>query len=213
MNINPKAKRILCFGDSNTWGEIPKGQRYPIDNRWTGLLQKYLGNAFEVVEEGLCARTTDIDDPKEAGRNGLTYLAPCLRSHNPLDVVILMLGTCDLKERYRRTPERIFKGIENLVKAVLKISWNKKLLPAKIILLSPPLLIESINQDKYRGCEAKAKFLGKGYQEIANKYKLLFIDLVNEIEPSKTDGAHLEPEAHEKIAKLLTSEINSLLKD
>ena len=65
MNINPTSKRILCFGDSNTWGYVPAtGKRYPVGVRWTSLLQEKLGDGYEIIEEGLNSRTTDIDDPK-----------------------------------------------------------------------------------------------------------------------------------------------------
>jgi len=93
VNINPNATRVLCYGDSNTWGYMPaKATRYRLNQRWTGILQKSLRVKFEVIEEGLNSRTTDIDDPKRTGKNGSNYLVPCLGSHFPLDVVVLMLG-------------------------------------------------------------------------------------------------------------------------
>ena len=46
-------KRIMCFGDSNTWGANPSdGSRYPEDVRWTGVLQQTLGEGYQVIEEG-----------------------------------------------------------------------------------------------------------------------------------------------------------------
>ena len=92
MNINQNSIRILCYGDSNTWGDSADDSvRYPINVRWTGLLQQKLEDKFEIIEEGLCGRTTTLDDPKEEGRNGKTYLIPCINTHNPLDLVNLML--------------------------------------------------------------------------------------------------------------------------
>lgn len=92
MNTNPNAIRILCYGDSNTRGSRPdSGERYRADVRWTGVLQNMLGVDFEVIEEGLGGRTTDVDDQKREGKNGKTYLVPALWSHNPLDFVILAL--------------------------------------------------------------------------------------------------------------------------
>ena len=94
-------KSILCYGDSNTWGYDPQTRsRFPHDVRWTGVLASSLGTGYRVVEEGLNGRTTRWDDPIEAGRNGLTFLQPCLESHLPLDLVIVMLGTNDLKQRF-----------------------------------------------------------------------------------------------------------------
>src|SRR5688572_13370016 len=96
-------KTILCFGDSNTWGYVPgTGKRYPRSERWPGVLQETLGNEFLIIEEGLNARTTTMDDPIRGGaiKNGLTYLRPCLESHAPIDLVLLLLGTNDLKHRF-----------------------------------------------------------------------------------------------------------------
>lgn len=105
MNTNVNAKRVLCFGDSNTWGYIPaSGKRHPVGIRWTTLLQEKLGSDFEVIEEGLNSRTTDMNDPKHVGKNGLAYLRPCLETHDPIDLIILMLGTNDMKERFNREP-------------------------------------------------------------------------------------------------------------
>jgi lysophospholipase L1-like esterase len=112
-------KRSLCYGDSNTWGFIPAiGERYPYNIRWTGVLQSLLGPDFEVIEEGLNSRTTNIEDPNNIGRNGKKYLIPCLDSQFPLDVIILMLGTNDLKVRLNRSMQEIEAGVEELVQTI-----------------------------------------------------------------------------------------------
>ena len=100
-------KTILCFGDSNTWGFDPDATAsspYPIrhahDVRWTGVLARELGQEFHVIEEGQNGRTTVHEDPIVQHRNGRTYLPPCLESHKPIDLVVLMLGTNDLKAMF-----------------------------------------------------------------------------------------------------------------
>ena len=94
-------RRILCFGDSNTWGYDPAtGERFDEQTRWTGVLQAALGGDYTVIEEGLNGRTTVWDDPIEGHKNGHEYLVPCLETHRPLDLVVLMLGTNDLKRRF-----------------------------------------------------------------------------------------------------------------
>lgn len=96
--------RVLCYGDSNTWGYISGSDhlRYGSDKRWTRLLAKSLGNGFEVIEEGLNSRTLISDDlrPGKKGKNGYEYLIPCLDTHDPVDLVVLMLGTNELKKTY-----------------------------------------------------------------------------------------------------------------
>ena len=115
-------KSILCYGDSNTYGLMPDSpDRYPRDVRWTGILQKKLGEDYYVIEEGLSGRTTLWDDPIEEHKNGKKYLLPCLDSHKPVDLVILMLGTNDLKTRFSLTPFDIGASVEILF---LFIVWD-----------------------------------------------------------------------------------------
>ena len=101
-------KRILCFGDSNTWGyDAYSGGRFARDVRWTGVLQNTLAKDYHIIEEGLCGRTTVFDDPLNEGLNGFRYLLPCLQSHLPIDMLIIMLGTNDCKERFAATAKNI----------------------------------------------------------------------------------------------------------
>ncbi len=111
-------KRILCFGDSNTWGYMTSGGRFDEETRWPMRLGKLLGPEYTVIEEGFNGRTCVFDDPIEGGyKSGLTYLPPCVMSHSPLDLVILMLGTNDLKKRFGMTAFTIGGGVTALVKA------------------------------------------------------------------------------------------------
>ena len=94
-------KTVLCFGDSNTWGYDPATKnRFPRDVRWAGILAGLLSPDYQVIEEGLNGRTTVWNDPIEGYKNGRDYLIPCLETHRPIDLVILMLGTNDLKMRF-----------------------------------------------------------------------------------------------------------------
>src|SRR5260221_1661566 len=140
MNLNPKAIRILCYGDSNTWGRDPhgKGIRYPVNVRWTGLLQDALGNNYWIIEEGLGGRTTALDQDNKEDMNGLRYLKPCLETHNPVDFVILMLGTNDFKEQLHQSSQDIANNISKLLDLIKKYGWNNEKKSPEIILLSPP---------------------------------------------------------------------------
>jgi lysophospholipase L1-like esterase len=122
------AKRVMVYGDSNTWGWIPveKGvpsTRYAEGERWPGVLRATLGGDYEVIEEGLNARTTDVPDPTlprvtGAGVDGSAYLPAALASHLPLDLVVILLGTNDLKAMFDRSPLRIALGAAKLVDIV-----------------------------------------------------------------------------------------------
>ncbi len=115
-------KRILCFGDSNTYGANPQDLgRYDENTRFTGLLQQKLGPEYVVIEEGLLGRTTCLDDPEMVGTNGLSYLIPCLGSHAPLDTLVIMLGTNDSRAVNKMQSAQIAAYMERVIKAVLPL--------------------------------------------------------------------------------------------
>lgn len=214
MNTNSSSVKIVCFGDSNTWGYIPAtGERYPVELRWTSLLQKSLSDNFEIIEEGVNSRTTTFDDPKHKGKNGKAYLIPCLETHNPIDILVLFLGTNDLKERFDRTPAQIFESIEELIKTVQEYAWNKNKNQSKIVLVSPMIVDETVSgvEEKYKGAEEKSKHFPVGYQKIAKKYGLVFVNLQEFVKPSKKDGYHLDPESHMSIANKLEKVIKNVI--
>ena len=112
-------KEILCFGDSNTHGYMPGlGTRYPIDQRWSGLLGKLLGDGYHVVEEGMDGRTTAFEDDLQPWRSALGYIGPCVKTHAPLDLIIIMLGTNDSKTRYGVSAEEIGFGMQELIQRI-----------------------------------------------------------------------------------------------
>ena len=138
-------KTILCYGDSNTYGYNPlNGLRYAKGIRWTGCLQEMLGEEYSIIEEGCNGRTTVFDDPLEGWKNGLDYLRPCLNSHKPIDIVILMLGSNDLKTTFGATAKEIADGVEILVDVIKTFSMEKQGFEPVIILLSPPEIGDGI---------------------------------------------------------------------
>ena len=134
---------ILCFGDSNTWGYIPgsEGERYGRDIRWPGIMAAELGDEFSVIEEGLNGRTTVLDNPLTPYRNGRDYLIPCLESHQPLDLVVIFLGTNDLADRYSLPPLDIARGAASLA-AIVRASQagTDHQAPATLLLGLPTLV-------------------------------------------------------------------------
>lgn len=199
--------RILCFGDSNTRGYVPLSggnQRYKTDQRWTGLLQIALGDNYEIIEEGLDARTTNIDDPRPGfiGKNGLTYFVPCLESHKPLNLVIIMLGTPDLKAFFNRNSDQITVGLEELIRVVNDI---------KLLIVSPPILIETTDFAKTLFVEAtqKSQELSSKYKALAEKYDCGFVSGKNcEVDPN--EGVHLTLKGHQMMFERIYTHIKNL---
>lgn len=212
MNTDNKSKRVLAFGDSNTWGRIPgddNNARFPENVRWTGVLQNLLGDKYEIIEEGLNGRTTNIDSPHKAGKNGKVYLFPCLESQNPLDIVILALGKNDLKAKYNRSPSEIAQGLEECVEICkLEAKTRESTLP-RLIILSTCIIdeIERLRNGKievdFLGARVKSQALPSLYSEVAYKHNADFVDVSEEVHVSPKDGVHLEAAEHEKIAKIL----------
>lgn len=207
-------KRILCYGDSNTWGYISGSdhQRYENEERWTKLLAKLLGNQFEVIEEGLNSRTLISNDPRpgKEGKNGAEYLIPCLDTHDPIDLVILMLGTNELKNAYQKSAEEIGNLLEEyFVKVILGRKSQLADTYPKLLIVTPPVVREDTEycktKDKYLGAMQKSKKLNEIYQAIATKYSCYFIS--NDYLTTGPDGVHLTKESHQKLAEMLGDKI------
>ena len=150
-------KNILCFGDSNTHGYNSKtGGRFTVEERWTKLLQRKLGDDYYVIEEGLSGRTTSFDDPVFEGLSGLNAIYPCMMTHEPLDLVIIMLGTNDTKERFGASAECIALGLKRLIsKAVSTTDCWKNGRPS-ILIVTPQ------NIDKRYETSEVGGTMGKG---------------------------------------------------
>ena len=209
-------KTVLCYGDSNTYGYNPSnGFRYPENVRWTGRLQNLLGKDYKVIEEGCNGRTTVFDDPIEGWKNGLTYLRPCLNSHKPVDIVIMMLGSNDLKESFHATPKDIADGAETLVKDIIEFTGNKQGFVPTIILVAPPEIGEDIRSSAFYGhfyenAIERSKQLPELYKQVAERNGCVFVNASEYIKPSVVDSLHLSPEGHGKLDKVLDEAVRNL---
>jgi len=197
-------KTILCYGDSNTWGyRAVDAGRFPRWVRWPGVLQRELGNAFYVIEEGLPGRTTVWEDPIERHKNGAAYLMPCLESHKPLDLVVLMLGSNDLKKRFSLSAFDIAAGAGTLSDMIQRSSAGRDEAPPPVLLLAPPPLGELPPDfvEMFEGAHAKAPRLAGHYQRVAEELGCSFLDTTEFLLPSPVDGLHLEAEEHMKLGR------------
>lgn len=165
-------ENVLCYGDSNTHGyDGVTGGRFPWGVRWTSLVQEALKEEqVRIIEEGQNGRTTVWDDPIEGMKSGLKYLIPCLESHSPLDVVVLMLGTNDIKQRFSLSASDVAAGAETLVKTIkMYFRENREPVP-EILLVSPLKIREEIVDHKFSpmfGGERAVKISG----ELAGYYR------------------------------------------
>jgi lysophospholipase L1-like esterase len=178
-------------------------------------LQTKLGKDYEVVEEGLNGRTTTLDDPDPGriGKNGKAYLVPCLESQNPIDIIVLMLGTNDAKLKFNSTAKRIAHGLEELVAIMETYAKTENGTQSKIVIVSPPHIREAAGEisNKYRGSQVKIEALAEEYANIAERRGHHFVDIAQCAKPSQKDGLHLEPGEHLKIAERLSGEIQKLV--
>jgi lysophospholipase L1-like esterase len=208
------SKTVLCYGDSNTWGAATVSRpddRYAPDERWPGVLRGALGSDWLVIEEGLNGRTTVSDDPIEgAERNGRTYLYPCLQTHKPLDVVVIMLGTNDLKARFNKSPWEIAQGIGVLVDMVRSAGVGRGGGVPRVLVVSPAPTRETIpmHAEMFVGAQEKSKKLAAAYRALAGERGVDFFDAGSVIESSFYDGFHLDPEAHSALGIAIAAEIS-----
>ena len=207
-----RRRTIVCYGDSNTWGVIagsPGGlmQRYPWERRWPGVLQEVLGERFRVIEEGLRGRTTELDDPVDGGhKNGLTYLLPCLESHQPINWVVIFLGINDLKARFGRRAEQVASGIETLIGVVLTSSTGPNRRPPEVLAVSPPpisprrelLPVFGDAQDRARGLE-------DAIQRVSERRGVACLRTSGFLQPNARDGIHLDEEGHRLLGERISS--------
>ncbi len=210
-------KTILCYGDSNTWGYPALEEKLPVmprmSQRWGSVLRTTLGEGYWVVEEGLSGRTTVWDDPVEGEyRNGKPYLLPCLRSHMPLDLVIIMLGTNDLKRRFNLSPYDIASGAGALVDIVLRSETGPQGVAPQVLLICPPPLGRlTLGADMFEGGDEKSRELAPFYRQVAQEHGCAFLDAGQVIVTSDIDGIHFEPDQQEKLGRTVADLVRKLL--
>lgn len=206
-------KTILCYGDSNTWGYTPAtAERYGRDERWPGVLRNSLGEGYLVIEEGLNGRTTVWDDPIEGYKNGKEYLIPCLETHRPIDLVIIMLGTNDLKKRFSLSAFDIAQGAKVLVDIVQRSSAGSNGSAPDVLLLAPPPVAKlSEFAEMFEGAEAKSQKLSQHYRQIAEELGSHLLDTSEVIVSSDIDGIHFEVDEHRKLGEAVASLVRQIL--
>jgi len=206
-------KNVLCYGDSNTWGYMPvDATRYGIDVRWPGVLRQQLGGGYWVIEEGLSGRTTVWEDPYEPYRNGKAHLMPCLLTHKPVDLVVLMLGTNDLKRRFSLPAYDIAKGAGVLAEVILRSECGPDDGAPQVLMLCPPPVGKLTElADMFADSETTSRQLASYYQQQAEEFGCAFLDVGQVVVSSDKDGIHFDPEEHHKLGVSVAEKVKSLL--
>ncbi len=208
-------KRVLCYGNSNTWGYIPgTGERLDYDSRWTGIMARLLKKEYQIIEEGLNGRTIAWDDPTHPGRNGMKYLLPCLETHRPLDMVIVLLGTNDLKNYFHGSVQDIVINMEKMIRLIKDVQCSFNGIPPQILLLSIPYVLKNnLPNSPFQNARDKSIQLASEYQGVALKNRCHFLDISSSVKTSPIDGVHLNQENHQILAQLLIKKIKEIDKN
>lgn len=198
-------KRILCFGDSNTWGYIPgTAERYDEDERWTGIVQTMLGDGYQIVEEGMTGRTTVFDTGFDDLLNGKKALGYILKSQLPLSATVVFLGTNDLCDHHM---ERIELGITEIIRLIRNSNYiyrtKTPVFPDGVkILLVAPLPYGETAQIKDE-IKKESHLYGETYKRVADNMGVKFLNPEGIVNASDIDGIHLTKEGHRKMAELI----------
>jgi lysophospholipase L1-like esterase len=214
----PDAVRVLCFGDSNTHGtpsDDPDYVRLGPDVRWTGRLQRLLGDGYEVIEEGLSGRTTDVDYLDRPHCNGRTYFPGCLMTHHPLDAVVVMLGSNDFKTCFGRSAATIANALHGYVDDAATFVTDRHGRTPAVLLLSPIQLDDSVtayedptgNGFDTRSLDA-SRMLAAEIRRVAEERGVQFADAAS-VARAGGDGLHLTLDSHEPLARLLADVLRS----
>lgn len=219
MAATSNPKTILCNGDSLTWGFNPAGgeefQRFDRTDRWTRRLEADLGAGYHVIEEGLNVRTTVFDDPVLGGMSGLADLPNTLKRHMPIDLVVIMLGSNDLKRRFCVTAEEIARGLGRLLEHISKSPSGPGGGPPKILVLIPPIIGDvsgTFTEPLFDGKNALAQslHLRDTYPPVAAQFGAYCFDTAQITESGKIDGLHFDADQLEPIAKGIAPQIRAI---
>ena len=217
-------KTIVCYGDSNTWGFMPKYEepkvtaenRYPWGVRWTSLLQMKLGADYRVVEEGLNGRTTMFDDPLDVCRNGLESIDYSMLTNCPVDLVILMLGTNDVKEFFGMPPYVIARGCGRLIDRIQAGGYGPNGAAPQLLLVAPLKLPDTLpgswlGEEFGPGAIARNDALPAYYEKIAAEKGVHFLNAAASVTADPADSIHMNEAGHAATAELMYEQVRRIL--
>ena len=199
--------KILCYGDSNTWGFSPiNGSRFPEDVRWPGVLRRCLGEGFTVIEDGLNGRTLGAFGMEGDPLNGSEHLLTLLSAYEPLDLLILYLGINDLFVD-PHISSTVLKGeLEDVVDNVRRGREG-----LSVLVMAPlPVNVGREYDLCYHEQIVKSFELVEGFESISARKGCHFLDSSQVISASRRDGVHIEAEEHIKLGMHLCMMVRDL---
>ena len=210
-------KNILCFGDSNTWGYDPATQtRFSKDIRWTGVLQQLLGSNYNVIEEGLNGRTTNVNEKQDHGlgyfrpfRSAMDLLSVLIETNSPLDLIIVMLGTNDLKTNFNQSSDMIANNMRLVCESIIDNDYFQS---KSIVLVSPTHINEESPNllDSFVGTTKVSQSFSNSYKNISDDLDLFFLDASESVKTNKIDGLHWDAMQHSDFANALFNKIKKV---
>lgn len=215
-------KTILCYGDSNVRGVIPEkiiNRSHLVkvrdkNKRWTGILQKLLGDDYDIIEEGMGGRTTAFDEinPGRPYRNGLKDLPLFLEAHFPIDLVIFLLGINDTKIQYNKTAKEITEGLNQCIQVVKNSNKGRDEKAPKILIVTPIPIekIPNLFPELDDASILKSKALPNLYKKLALENNCEFLDASSIVKASQIDGLHLDEPEHVVFAKVIHEKIKQI---
>lgn len=210
-------KTVLTFGDSNTHGTPPMHERGPYhrfgpQTRWPTVMQAALGDPWALIEEGLPGRTTCHADPTMgAHMDGQVGLRIAFESHGPVDLLVLMLGTNDLKTHFGSEPSQVVAGIAGLLGIATSELYQMRHGGFEILLVCPPPILEQGPiSDGFLGANTKSRALPPLYAAMADHWNIAFLNAGDHIGPSETDGVHFEAASHVTLGHAVAAKIGSM---
>ncbi len=207
-------KTLLAFGDSLTWGADPKtGLRHPRQHRWPEVLKAELGFRVDVLSDGLGGRTTCYDDHTgPACRNGARALSVALAVHMPLDLVVIMLGTNDLKPVHGGRAEAAFSGMRRLAEIVETFPYKPRSARPRLMLVAPPPCVTDDNGQVAGGRSiAESQKLAPLYRKLAAELGHDFFDAGSAASASPIDGVHMDIANTEALGRALSGPVADIL--
>ncbi|RCS24314.1 arylesterase [Phyllobacterium salinisoli] len=209
-------KTVLCYGDSLTWGyDAPGPGRHAFEDRWPSVLQDTFGGQVRVIAEGLNGRTTAFDDHVAAeDRNGARVLPTILGTHAPLDLVIIMLGTNDMKPFISGSALGAKQGMRRLVDIVHRHPYFGEAETPDVLIVAPPHISETANPDfaaLLTGGVAESRKLAILYADMADETGCGFFDAAQVAKTTPIDGIHMDANNTKALGRALAPIVRVML--